>query len=31
MKIEKLEGHLMKDHVHLQLKIPPAVSVSNII
>ena len=31
MKIEKLEGHLMKDHVHLQLKIPPSISVSAIV
>lgn len=31
MKIEKLEGHLMKDHVHLQVKIPPSIAVSTIV
>ena len=27
--VEILEGHLMKDHVHLVLSIPPKMSVSN--
>jgi putative transposase len=31
LKIEKLEGHLMSDHVHFQLKIPPSVAVSKVI
>ena len=31
MKIEKLEWHLMKDHIHLQLKIPPSLSVAKVI
>jgi putative transposase len=28
LKVEKLEGHLMPDHIHLQVKIPPSMSVS---
>ena len=31
MKIEKLEGHLMPDHIHLQLKIPPSLSIARVI
>ncbi len=31
MKIEKLEWHLMPDHIHFQLKIPPSVAVCKII
>ena len=31
MKIEKLEGHLMPDHIHLQIKIPPSVSVARVV
>ena len=27
--VELIEGHLMKDHVHLVLAIPPKISVSN--
>lgn len=30
MKIEKLEWNLSQDHVHLQLKIPPSLSVSRV-
>lgn len=31
MKIEKLEWNLWIDHIHLQLKIPPSLSVSKVI
>ena len=31
MKIEKLEWNLGVDHIHLQLKIPPSLSVSKVI
>ena len=31
IKIEKLEWNLWVDHVHLQLKIPPSLSVSKVI
>jgi putative transposase len=31
LKIEKLEGHLMPDHIHFQLKIPPSVAVCKVI
>ena len=31
MKIEKLEWNLSQDHIHLQLKIPPSLSVSKVI
>ena len=27
--VEILEGHLMPDHVHLLLSIPPSISISN--
>lgn len=30
MKIEKVEGYLAVDHIHLQLRIPPSLSVSTV-
>ena len=29
--IEILEGHLMKDHVHMSLSVPPKFAVSNVV
>ena len=29
--IEILEGHLMKDHVHMCLSVPPKFAVSNVV
>jgi putative transposase len=31
LKIEKLEGHLCADHIHLHLRIAPSISVANAI
>jgi Transposase IS200 like len=31
MKIDKIEGHLSKDHIHLQLRIPPSLAVSTVV
>ena len=31
MKIEKLEWHLCVDHVHLHLRIPPSLAVSDVV
>lgn len=31
MKIEKIEWHLSKNHIHLQLRIPPSLAVSSVV